>query len=105
FHPKLGRYAKRTLAELGIDVRTGTLVEKADEASVQLSNGAAIETRTIVWSAGVRPSDPLDDAAQRSRSRRLDVDRQLRLRDHPDVYVIGDAASVRAGEGELPMLS
>src|SRR5207247_4826621 len=29
----------------------------------------------------------------------------LRLRDHQDVYVIGDAASVATGQGELPMLS
>ena len=105
FHPKLGRYAQRTLAELDVEVRTGTLVEKADDGSVHLSSGDAIETRTIVWSAGVRSSDPLREEVPRSRSRRLDVDPQLRLRDRPDVYVIGDAASVHAGEGELPMLS
>jgi NADH:ubiquinone reductase (H+-translocating) len=58
-----------------------------------------------VWSAGVRSMDPLDREAPRSRTKRLDADPQLRLRDHDDVYVIGDAASVQAEEGELPMLS
>jgi len=60
----------------------------------------------------VGPTDPLPDKASgaegdvpRSRSRRLEVDGHLRLR--PDVYAIGDVASVRPpdGAGELPMLS
>jgi NADH:quinone reductase (non-electrogenic) len=105
FHPKLGRYAESTLSERGVDVRTGTLVEKADDASVHLSSGDALDTRTIVWSAGVRAMDPLGQEEPRSRSKRLEADPRLRLRGHSDVYVIGDAASVPAGESELPMLS
>jgi len=105
FHPKLGRYAGSTLSERGVDVRTGTLVEKADDASVHLSSGDALDTRTIVWSAGVRAMDPLGQEEPRSRSKRLEADPQLRLRGHSDVYVIGDAASVPTGESELPMLS
>jgi len=69
-----------------------------------------------VWSAGVRPNDPLDpEAGERSRTGRLVVDDHLRLRATlpgdtsvlPDVYAIGDVASVSSGPaaGELPMLS
>jgi NADH dehydrogenase len=105
FHPKLGRYAEETLRSLGVDVRTGTLVDKADDRSVILSNGDAIPTRTVVWSAGVRPADPAGEGEARSRSRRLEVDPYLRVRGRPDVFAIGDAASVSADGGELPMLS
>jgi NADH:quinone reductase (non-electrogenic) len=107
FHPTLGAYAHRTLRDVGIEVRTSTLVQKATDESVALSDGEEIPTRTIVWSAGVRPSDPLDggDRVDRSRSRRARVGRDLRLPGHPDVYVIGDAASVAEDGGELPMLS
>jgi len=59
-----------------------------------------------VWSAGVRPIDPIgDEAHERSRSKRLVVDDRLRLPMHEGVYVIGDAASVTQDGGELPMLS
>ena len=105
FHPKLGGYAERTLRARGVEVRTGTLVEKAGDASVVLSNGDVLASRTVVWSAGVRPTDPVEGDAPRSRSKRLEVDAFLRLRGRDDVFVIGDAASVRTDAGELPMLS
>jgi NADH dehydrogenase len=106
FHPKLGAYAARILRDHGIEVLTSTLVQKATDELVALSDGREIATRTIVWSAGVRPTDPLDPAdVERSRSRRLRVDRGLRLVGHPEVFVIGDAASISEGSGELPMLS
>jgi NADH:quinone reductase (non-electrogenic) len=106
FHPTLGAYAKRALEQRGIEVRTSTLVETATEERVVLKGGEQISTRTVVWSAGVRPNDPLGEpAAPRSPTRRLVVDDRLRLAGHEGVFVIGDAASVRADGGELPMLS
>ncbi|HEV7861460.1 MAG TPA: NAD(P)/FAD-dependent oxidoreductase [Acidimicrobiia bacterium] len=120
FHPRLGAYAADALRSRGVEVRLSTLVREATATSAVLSSpgeqqDSLIGARTIVWSAGVGPSDPLSDQAMgpdgapngvaRSRSRRLDVDEHLRLR--PGVYAIGDVASVRPGgaEGELPMLS
>jgi len=112
FHPKLGAYAADTLRDRGIEVRLSTLVREATDRTAVLSSGDTVAARTIVWCAGVGPTDPLPDKASgaegdvpRSRSRRLEVDGHLRLR--PDVYAIGDVASVRPpdGAGELPMLS
>jgi NADH dehydrogenase len=105
FHPRLGRYAEQTLVGFGIDVRTGALVEKADDESVTLRTGETIAAKTIVWSAGVRPTDPLNGAERSARTKRLQADEFLRLRGHDDVFVIGDAASVATPDGELPMLS
>ncbi|HEX5913365.1 MAG TPA: NAD(P)/FAD-dependent oxidoreductase, partial [Rubrobacter sp.] len=102
FHPKLGDYARRILTDRGIEVRTSTLVAKATDEGVALSDGDEIATRMIVWSAGVRPTDPLPDAPlERSHSRRLQVDEHLQLPGRPDVHVIGDAASVSEAGGEL----
>jgi NADH dehydrogenase len=109
FHPRLGDYAAEILRTRGVEVRLSTLVREATTGGATLSSGETIPARTIVWSAGVRPTDPLppgDGVATRSRSGRLVVDEQLRLR--PGVYAIGDVASVSPGpdrDGELPMLS
>ena len=107
FHPKLGLYAADELRARGIDVRLSALVAAAGDAHVDVRDGERIATRTIVWSAGVRPVDPIgsDPATERSRSKRLVVDELLRLAGHDGVYVIGDAASVTHDGGELPMLS
>ena len=103
FHPKLGAYAADTLRSRGVEVRLSTMVGKATDTAAVLSSGETIGARTIVWSAGVGPSDPLPPDSARSRTRRLEVDDRLRVR--PGVYAIGDIASVRTGDGELPMLS
>jgi NADH dehydrogenase len=104
FHPKLGAYALRTLGSRGVEVKTSTLVRSATGDRVELSDGSVVATRTAVWSVGVRPVDPVDHA-DRSPSRRRRVDERLRLAGHPEIFVIGDAASVTVEGGELPMLS
>lgn len=109
FHPKLGAYAADTLRSRGVEVRLSTLVREATASTAVLApagdgDTVTIGARTIVWSAGVGPQDPLpSEAVPRSRSKRLQVDDRLRLR--PGVYAIGDVASVGSGGGELPMLS
>jgi len=105
FHPRLGTYAEQALVDFGIEVRTRALVEKADDDMVTLLDGETIPAKTVVWSAGVRPTDPLDAAPRSERSKRLEADEFLRLRGHDNVYVIGDAAAVQTPKGELPMLS
>ncbi len=117
FHPRLSAYAAAALQDRGVEVRLSCLVREARATGATLSSGETIRSRTIVWSAGVGPVDPLsagsdDDeggvgvVVRRSRSHRLAVDGHLRLR--PRVYAIGDVASVAPSmrhQGELPMLS
>ncbi len=109
FHARLGAYAERVLTRRGAEVRTGTLVKEATDEAVRLSDGETVLARTVVWSAGVQPSDPLVEASgtPRSRTRRLQADAYLRLEGHPEVFVLGDAAAVPGGAGgaELPMLA
>jgi NADH dehydrogenase len=115
FNHRLGSYAEGVLTRRGAEVRTATLVKAATDQQVQLSDGETIAARTVVWSAGVQPSDPLaDDGAARSRSRRLVADSRLRLDGGDGVFVIGDTAAVGVqsgdtpgpgGAGELPMLA
>lgn len=106
FSPELGAYAEQILTKRGIEVRISTLLQRADNTSVTLSTGEVIRARTVVWSAGVRATEPTgNDRLPRSRSHRLEVDEYLRVKGVDGVYAIGDVASVPHGDGELPMLS
>ncbi|MEM7479783.1 MAG: NAD(P)/FAD-dependent oxidoreductase [Acidobacteriota bacterium] len=111
FDPRLGAYAEKVLTRLGVEVMTGVRVEGATDSEVRLSGvepagEVEIASRTLVWAAGVRPTDLAGEVeAEKSRSRRLRVDEFLRLDGRNDVYAIGDLASVDQDGQELPMLS
>jgi NADH dehydrogenase len=106
FPRRLSRYAERVLRRRGVDVRTGALLRNATGESALLSSGERIGARTIVWSAGVRASEP-DERPQppHSRSRRIEVDGHLRIAGQRNAFAIGDVAAARQGDAELPMLS
>jgi NADH:quinone reductase (non-electrogenic) len=106
FRPRLGEYARRKLARRGVDVRLSTLVESTGDDWARLATGEVIACRTVVWSAGVRPADPAEQALlARTAGRRLQVDEHLRVPGVDSVFAIGDAAAARWNESELPMLS
>ncbi len=107
FAPRLSAYTRRVLERMGVDVRTNSLVAKADERHVELRDGSTFLTSTLVWTAGVRPSDLVDAVgAAETKSHRFDVDDHLRIHGVSHAYAIGDAAAARDRHGrELPMLS
>jgi NADH:ubiquinone reductase (H+-translocating) len=93
--PKLADYAVRQLRARGIEIRLGTTVEEVDPESARLSTGETVSTRTIVWTAGVRPhpslrqlSLPLDERG------RVEVDDRLAVRGLDGVWAMGDCAAV-----------
>jgi NADH dehydrogenase len=101
FAKSLSKYAHRQLERRGVEVRTNTLVASADDDGVELRDGTAIRTATMVWTAGVRPNDLVH-----ARPQRLEVDAQLRIPGAPGAFAIGDVASARDKKGEpLAMLS
>ena len=106
FSVRLGRYAKRVLERRGVEVRTGALVKTANGHSVMLADGKEIACASIIWSAGVRPNDPIGESPlPRFRNARIRVDEWLRIPGAPGAYGIGDVASPDVGNRELPMLS
>jgi NADH dehydrogenase len=101
FVPRLSQYARRELERRGVEVRTNTLVASADDRGVVLQDGSEIETATMVWTAGVRPNDPVHEGAER-----LPVDDHLRLVGARNVFAIGDVAAARDKRGKtLAMVS
>jgi NADH:ubiquinone reductase (H+-translocating) len=94
YPPDLSDHAARQLEALGAQVWTGMAVTRVSPEGVQMG-AERVAARTVVWAAGVQASPlarslgvPLD------RAGRVKVDPDLTLPGHPEVYVVGDLASV-----------
>src|SRR5262245_14207685 len=81
------------LREAGVETRLGVGVSALDERGVILGDGQSIESATAIWAGGFRPS-PLTAQvpAERDRSGRLMVDRNLRVTAVPAIFAAGDTA-------------
>jgi NADH dehydrogenase len=93
--PGLAEFAARELRGRGIDIRTGTTLDAVTEDTATLSTGEQIPCRTLVWTAGVRPTPviaklgfPTDEHG------RIRADEYLRVPGFEGVWASGDAAAV-----------
>jgi NADH dehydrogenase len=84
---------EEALRELGVETRLGVGVSVLNETSVTLSDNETIESATVIWAAGMR-ANPLTEQvrAERDRSGRLVVDRDLRVAEVPTIFAAGDTA-------------
>jgi NADH:ubiquinone reductase (H+-translocating) len=92
--------AERSLVKLGVRPRTGVRVTNIDDHGVTLqtpSGQERIEAKTVLWAAGVAPSD-FGKVLARSAGATLDkeghvmVDPHLNIANHTEIFVIGDLA-------------
>jgi NADH dehydrogenase len=92
FHPSLSEAAKRSLEALGVEVRLGSPVERCDARGVTVA-GERIDSRTIIWGAGVMAS-PAGRwlGAEVDRAGRVEVGADLSVPGHPNIFAIGDTA-------------
>jgi NADH dehydrogenase len=103
FDPVLSERALKSLAAMGVDVRTKTRVTSIDATGVACGD-TRLEASTVLWAAGVRASSlvatlglPLD------RQGRVAVEPDCSITGHPDVFCIGDAAAFLPAGGEHPL--
>jgi NADH:ubiquinone reductase (H+-translocating) len=97
----LSRYAERTLTRMGVDVRTSTRVTNCDRRGVDLDRGR-IDAGTVIWAAGVVASPAARWlGAEHDYAGRVLVRSDLSLPNHPEVFVIGDAAGIRDQTGAM----
>ena len=94
--------AEHKLRTLGVAVRTGTHVEAVTADGVVVA-GERIPARTVIWAAGVQAS-PAGHwlSAAVDRAGRVCVRADLSVPEHPEIFVIGDAASVQDRGAPLP---
>jgi NADH dehydrogenase len=97
----LSRSAEEQLRHLGVEVRTSALVTGIEPAAV-LMGETRLPAAVILWAAGVAASTlgkklgaPLD------RAGRVLVNPDLSIPGHPEVFVIGDLASLKDENGKM----
>jgi NADH dehydrogenase len=93
---QLSARAHHHLEQLGVQVRPGTKVENVDASGVVVA-GQRIGSRTVLWTAGVVAS-PAGEwlGVETDRAGRVKVQPDLSVPGHPNVFAIGDTASVVA---------
>jgi NADH dehydrogenase len=102
FAPELSEAAKRRLTRLGVEVRLGHGVDLIDEQGAVVE-GERISSKTVIWAAGVAPS-PAGKwlNTETDRAGRVRVKGDLTVPNHPEIFVIGDTASLDQDGKPLP---
>lgn len=100
FDPALSEIAKRSLKQIGVEVRLGAAVTDCDCSGAMLGN-ERIDARTIIWAAGVKAS-PAGAwlGAETDRAGRVKVGPDLSVPGHPNIFVIGDTALAQGADGK-----
>ncbi len=92
---KLADFATRELRGRGIEIRTSTTLSEVTAHAARLSDGEVFPTRTVVWTAGVKPAPvvarfglPLDERG------RIISSSALQVQGYDNVWALGDCAAV-----------
>jgi NADH dehydrogenase len=91
--------ALSALRRFGVEVHTRTSIERVEADRIVVRTGESeqvIETGTLIWTGGVRAPWLVSNSglklAERGAAR---VDEHLRSVNEPDVFILGDSASMR----------
>ncbi len=108
FGEDLGAKATRKLQQLGVEVQLGAKVVDVDATGIEVEDAKGqrrrIESVTKVWAAGVQASELGTMLAEQSgaevdRAGRVQVNDDLTLPGHPEVFVVGDMAALKGYPG------
>jgi NADH dehydrogenase FAD-containing subunit len=102
FDEELSQAAMNRLEHLGVDVRLGVGVDSIDADGVTVA-GERILSKVVIWTAGVAPS-PAGKwlNAETDRAGRVRVQPDLSIPGSPEVFVLGDTASLDQEGHALP---
>jgi NADH dehydrogenase len=90
----LGRYAERKLIERQVEIRLNCRVTGVSEYQVELSDATAVETSTLIWTAGTAPNPLLETLPCRTERGRITVNEFMEVPGYPGVWALGDCALV-----------
>lgn len=101
FPEDLAARAHHDLQEVGVEVRTSAMVEEIDAHGVVVA-GERIPARTVIWAAGVQAARlEFRPEVEHDRAGRVRVAADMSVPGHPEVFVVGDMASLALPDGSL----
>jgi len=99
FKEDLSAYAQAALQKLGVDVRLGHAVTDITPDGVTVGD-TFVPCGTVVWAAGVKASPAAQWVGTAAdRAGRAIVSADLSIEDDPNVFAIGDTASLKQADG------
>lgn len=98
--PAQREYLRTYLARNGIELHLGATISAVTETGVNLAGGEVLGADLIYWCAGVRRVDVLGTA----QGEPFRVNRYLQAEEHPEVFALGDFATVQS-DGEFDNLA
>jgi NADH dehydrogenase len=102
FSEELANYAHKKLEQRGVEVHVKSPVTGYKDGAVHTSTGLAINTRTVIWTAGVAP-DPLMATLPCKKERgRLVANEFMQVTEFPGVWALGDCAWIVDPETNKP---
>ena len=106
FDDSLSVSAEEQLRELGVEVRTGAMVEDIADGVVTVEGGEEIRAATVLWGAGIKAAGLAATlGSAQDRIGRIVVEDDLSIAGHPEVFVAGDMAAARWGDDTVPGLA
>src|SRR5476651_82683 len=100
FDENLSKYAQTALERLGVEVEVGHPVRECTFEGVILDD-RKIPAKVILWAAGVRASSAADWlGAPADQANRIKVEPDLSASGHPEIFAVGDTATVNAWNGK-----
>ncbi|WP_337872964.1 NAD(P)/FAD-dependent oxidoreductase [Ignavibacterium sp.] len=101
FDKKLSEQAKEDLLHMGVEVKLNTKVENVTEDGVY-TNNSFISAKTIIWAAGNQASQLLKSLnTEIDNAGRVIVKPDCSIPNHPEIFVIGDAAHFKEEDGKV----
>jgi NADH dehydrogenase FAD-containing subunit len=102
FPQQLSLAARQRLENLGVEVLLGRGVDQIDESGVVIA-GERIASKTVIWTAGVAPS-PAGKwlNVETDKAGRVKVRSDLTVPNHPEIFVVGDTATLDQDAKPLP---
>ena len=100
FADDLSAYAQASLEKIGVEVVLGQPVTEINREGV-VFGGKLLEAKTRIWAAGVRASPAAEWlGAPSDRAGRVEVQDDLTIPGHPEIFAIGDTVLINAWDGK-----